>query len=978
MADDQQTPDENSYSTRQSEESEQGTNSSGLISTYRRPLLKGIGASIAIGLTGSFVETASARGFDKVVEVEIKPGGEPTPINCQSRGVTPVAILTMDDFDATTVDPSSLRFGKPRVVAEGGGATITHNGGHTEDVDGDGEPDFVGHFSTQDAGFTASDTEGWVIGETEDGQSIVGIDSVETVGNCPEEADDLPNTGLGTVVEQTTGNVSEPSTPPDKLPVEGYPVSEEEFEELKEQASNGELPQPPSEDVEEEGSPPRIAVDTEFDGWESSNLLNPSDANIGVGPEKAVLAANVRWGIYDKETGNREFQVSLEDWFAPVIDEDENFVFDPKVLYDYDEDRFILIACARNNTDDEGSWVVAVSDNEDPSGTWYLAQIVHDGTNEWVDYPGLGVDQNGIYLTGNIFQFPSNFQYAELVSIDKTPLYNGNSFTYWWFDDLDNPDGSTAFTIQPTLAMSSTSSQYLVNSKWNGGNSLTLWELTNPTTRPRLSSNSVSVSSYSLPPNAEQPNSGSTLDTTDARLMNAVYEDGSVWTAHSIQYDWNNDGDASALLKWYEISVSSNSILQSRGWGRQDGDYYFPTIGTNGDSTMIVYNESGPNVNPRIEVAGRTEGFTQNSLQDTQVVKRGESEYNANRWGDYNGIVVDPETDRYWTHSQYALNSGTSNDYETWVGEVFFQSTPVILGTTAPAAVYRRVSGEWIQIGDQLTGNDGSITKITQYNGDIFAGVTTNTSQSVGTGKVYRLDDDSWTLVGDELDNNVCTLDVFNGELYAGTAYGDANLYRYDGPDEWIQVLNYTDWQGISAALVADGRLYVGDSLYDKYGYFDGDSLTVEQPNSVGSCAYDIVAYDGDLYGGNYSGILRARGDGSWSTIADVGGNGLLELETYDGDMYVGAEGGTLYRWNASDESLTSVYSFDDSVVALSTIGDTLYVGIGHNAAEFDDSFRRSAPGEVYTYQDGTATRISDEDQFGDGAQELVTISDAE
>jgi len=45
------------------------------------------------------------------VEIDIKPGSYPNSINPNSNGVIPVAILTTPSFDATTVDPLSVKFG---------------------------------------------------------------------------------------------------------------------------------------------------------------------------------------------------------------------------------------------------------------------------------------------------------------------------------------------------------------------------------------------------------------------------------------------------------------------------------------------------------------------------------------------------------------------------------------------------------------------------------------------------------------------------------------------------------------------------------------------------------------------------------------------------------------------------------------------------------------------------------------------------
>ena len=77
------------------------------------------------------------------VAIDIKPGSDPNSINLKSKGVIPVAILSTDTFDATTIDPLSVSFG-PHGAMEG------HGRGHIEDVNGDGLPDLVLHFRTQE------------------------------------------------------------------------------------------------------------------------------------------------------------------------------------------------------------------------------------------------------------------------------------------------------------------------------------------------------------------------------------------------------------------------------------------------------------------------------------------------------------------------------------------------------------------------------------------------------------------------------------------------------------------------------------------------------------------------------------------------------------------------------------------------------------------------------------------------------------
>lgn len=110
-----------------------------------------------------------------IVDIDVKPGSDPNSINPRSRGVIPVAILTTSDFDATTVDPLSVRFGPS-------GATETHGRGHIEDIDGDGDDDMLLHFRTEETGIQCGDTSVSLTGQTSDATLIEGSDSIVTVG----------------------------------------------------------------------------------------------------------------------------------------------------------------------------------------------------------------------------------------------------------------------------------------------------------------------------------------------------------------------------------------------------------------------------------------------------------------------------------------------------------------------------------------------------------------------------------------------------------------------------------------------------------------------------------------------------------------------------------------------------------------------------------------------------------------------------
>jgi hypothetical protein len=120
------------------------------------------------------------------VAINIKPGSDPNATNL--RGVSTVAVLSTVageyglplDFDATTIDPLSVRFGPLEVVfLELGGASELHSRGHVEDAfeldetTKDGDDDMVLHFKTAESEVQIGDVEACVKGEWEDEGGLV-------------------------------------------------------------------------------------------------------------------------------------------------------------------------------------------------------------------------------------------------------------------------------------------------------------------------------------------------------------------------------------------------------------------------------------------------------------------------------------------------------------------------------------------------------------------------------------------------------------------------------------------------------------------------------------------------------------------------------------------------------------------------------------------------------------------------------------
>ena len=104
------------------------------------------------------------------ISIDVKPGSDTNPVNCKSKGVTPIAIL-MDEAGLLTIDVNSL-------LLNGDAVTEKHGKVHLEDEDGDGVIDFgVVHILTQEI-CNAPDVENGSFEVTLSDGSFEGTDTI--------------------------------------------------------------------------------------------------------------------------------------------------------------------------------------------------------------------------------------------------------------------------------------------------------------------------------------------------------------------------------------------------------------------------------------------------------------------------------------------------------------------------------------------------------------------------------------------------------------------------------------------------------------------------------------------------------------------------------------------------------------------------------------------------------------------------------
>jgi hypothetical protein len=153
-----------------------GTISQSFVSPAQ-PILSNFGIIINpnTGLSASLYAPAS-NPPQLEVTIDIKPGDPvPKPINPSAKGNVPVAILSTSTFDATTVDPSTVRFGPSGVEATAVLSSV-------RDVDGDGRLDLLVYFNNTATQIGCGESTGLITGQTFSGQHVQGFQPINTSG----------------------------------------------------------------------------------------------------------------------------------------------------------------------------------------------------------------------------------------------------------------------------------------------------------------------------------------------------------------------------------------------------------------------------------------------------------------------------------------------------------------------------------------------------------------------------------------------------------------------------------------------------------------------------------------------------------------------------------------------------------------------------------------------------------------------------
>jgi hypothetical protein len=281
---------------------------------------------------------------------------------------------------------------------------------------------------------------------------------------------------------------------------------------------------------------------------------------------QSVLPDNTATNIVGGFPRNVNHAVDLNSFYGypPAIDRSTGirgqFVTDPSCIYDAATQRFFVVVLTLEVVPTTGAFTtanhldLAVSQRSDPTGGWniYRLNVANDGTNTGGvnpgpylgDYPHIGADANGIYLTTNAYPWCCNgFSGAQIYALSKAQLAAGASSVNFAHIDtsglvnVPSDAGSTqpGFTVWPAQSPGTGSfetgnggTEYFLSSNagdeatnpvaGTGGphtsNKLIVWSLTNTsslnsaTPSLTLSNKILTVGQYGVPPKQQQPGSG--------------------------------------------------------------------------------------------------------------------------------------------------------------------------------------------------------------------------------------------------------------------------------------------------------------------------------------------------------------------------------------------------------------------------------------------------------------------------------------
>jgi hypothetical protein len=489
--------------------------------------------------------------------------------------------------------------------------------------------------------------------------------------------------------------------------------------------------------------------------------VEPPDQGLCAGNGFVVEAVNDVVQVYDSGghallNGGNAVDLNTFYGYPAAIDRSTGAagpdITDPSCLYDAAVNRFFMVVLTLDRVGTTTALAgtnhldIAVSDTGDPTGTWsiYHLPLQNNGTDGTPDhgcdrgfclgdYPHIGADANGIYLTTNEFStLGSGFYGSQIYAISKAALAAGTASTVVLFDTLGaGPDGA-GFTVWPAqspgtnnYASANHGTEYFLSSRAvfaddGTSDSILQWTMSNtasldtPSPSPTLALTEIGVDEYAVPPLATQPAGNHPLgdclaDTTfpcnttiagttshdnrtyggdhqlnanDSRMQQVMFANNKLWGA--LDTDVNVGGQDRAGIAYYVVNPDSAKIAVQGQLGTAGTDYTYPAIGvTQSGRGVMAFTLTGDNDFPSAAYAGIDANV---GAGDVHVAAAGAgawdgfTQYRAfkagrPRWGDYGAAAVMGNS--VWVASEYVAQTC---DYTAYKADPTCGGTRAALG----------------------------------------------------------------------------------------------------------------------------------------------------------------------------------------------------------------------------------------------------------------------------------------------------------
>jgi hypothetical protein len=452
-----------------------------------------------------------------------------------------------------------------------------------------------------------------------------------------------------------------------------------------------------------------------FDGPQAGFSFIPPDTDGAVGLDKLIVTINNVYTIQNKLTGVPLSTVSTDTfWNAGSATPRGTGYFDPKTVYDPYNNRFIATILS-NGVSVNSRLHIAVSQTSDPQGNWFIATFTAGtaATNRGADFPSLGFNKNWITVSLNIFNLTTGgFVQSDVYFIDyppaRTGTFGGSIFSL-----------GGAPTVQPSVTYSTTeenmyapltlSTTSLALLYWapDGADANVVPDLTIVSTAIPINADSSAINFNlgEIMPQAPPPpgftGTPRKILGNDARLGNAVFRNGSIWTAHHFGVRGTATVSLRTAAQAYQLSPAAAVLQRLRiedptASDTNGGNWYgFASIGVNRANDVVVgYTQFASDQYPSAGYSAHLNTDAANTIRDPVVYQAGLGYYDkdftasgtdtgGNRWGDYSFTTIDPVNDTdVWTIQEIsnppvgtgnpAGSGNNSGRWNTWWAKVEF------------------------------------------------------------------------------------------------------------------------------------------------------------------------------------------------------------------------------------------------------------------------------------------------------------------